>query len=194
MLFAVLACLALQWCSGVRALPTWEGLNAHSSFTTSLVPSVTFMPPELPIANTKKKTDASLRPGEPGNLTAVPAVQRRAPPLFSVSQDQLWQYRNESTIYPVAVKNTTLIEGVPPLQLVVGKQPAATVVAGGSWRWRGSMLRYDLGVAGNSGVFYLCPLKDSTTGIFMFLEPSPTPAGCHIVTLHSFSARIQNAG
>ncbi|KAJ7682816.1 hypothetical protein DFH06DRAFT_306017 [Mycena polygramma] len=175
MLFAVLAGLAvhvLQWCSGVRALPTWEGLNAHSSFTSSLVPSVTFIeilgPPGVITSQTHL---SSHTPGEPGNLTAVPTVQLRAPPLFSVSQDQLWQYRNESTIYPVAVKNTTLVEGVPPLQLVLGKQPGGTVVAGGTWRWRGSMLRYELGVAGNSGVFYLCPLKDSTAGIFMFLEP-----------------------
>ncbi|KAJ7700085.1 hypothetical protein B0H17DRAFT_925979, partial [Mycena rosella] len=115
-----------------------------------------------------------------------------SPPLFSVTQNQLWQYRNESTIYPVTIVNTTLVDSVPPFQMVLGKQRAGAVT-GGAWEWRGTMLRYTLGSSGNAGIFYTCPAAD-VKGIFMFLEPSPTPEGCHIVTLHSFSDRIQNAG
>lgn len=108
-------------------------------------------------------------PGEPGNLTAIPTVQLRAPPLFAISKNQLWQYKNDSTIYPVAVKNTTLVDGVPPFQLVVGKQ-RTDVIPGGTWEWRGSQLRYTLGSAGNAGMFYLCSLGDGASGIFMFLS------------------------
>ncbi|KAJ6539332.1 hypothetical protein B0H19DRAFT_1269659 [Mycena capillaripes] len=192
MLF-VLCLIHALWCSMVKALPTWEGLNPRSDFMSALVPSATFIQ-VLGSRGAEGVTShlSSHVPGEPGNLTAIPTVQLRAPPLFAVSKNQLWQYRNESTIYPVAVKNTTLVDGVPPLQLVVGKQ-RTDVVSGGTWQWRGSQLRYELGSVGNAGVFYLCALEDNTSGIFMFLSPAPTPAGCHIITLHSFAERIKNA-
>ncbi|KAJ6599073.1 hypothetical protein DFH09DRAFT_1021844 [Mycena vulgaris] len=196
MLFTLCASVlrVLFCCSTVLALPTWEGLNPRSDFMSSLVPSATYIQVLGPEAVIKTQSHLSSHvPGEPGNLTALPTAQLRSPPLFSLNQNQLWQYRNESTIYPVTVVNTTLVEGVPPLQMVLGKQRSGAVT-GGSWEWRGTMLRYTLGFSGNTGgIFYACPTAGGT-GIFMFLEPSPTPAGCHIVTLHSFSDRIQNAG
>ncbi|KAJ7498929.1 hypothetical protein FB451DRAFT_16768 [Mycena latifolia] len=190
----MLLALCLLCCSiTALALPTWEGLNPRSDFMTSLVPSATYIEVLGPQAVIISRSHLSSHvPGEPGNLTALPTAQLRGPPLFSVSRNQLWQYRNESTIYPVTIVNTTLVDGVPPLQMVLGKQRTGTV-SGGTWEWRGTMLRYTLGSSGNSGIFYACPAA-GVTGIFMFLEPSPTPSGCHIVTLHSFSDRIQNAG
>ncbi|KAK7061709.1 hypothetical protein R3P38DRAFT_3490612 [Favolaschia claudopus] len=182
MLFASLALLFLLLHS-VRALPTWEGLNPRSDFTANLVPSTTFIevlgPPDIIRSQSHLTSHA---PGEPGNLTAIPTVKLRAPSLFSVSREQLWQYKNWTTIYPVVVKNTTDIDGVPPLQLVLGKQRSGTVI-GGRWRWQGS-------AGGNRGIFYTCPLEGNGAGIFMFLEQSPTPAGCHIITLQSVADRI----
>ncbi|KAJ7129678.1 hypothetical protein C8R44DRAFT_700656 [Mycena epipterygia] len=179
-------------CMAASALPTWEGLNSRSDFMDSLVPSSTYIevlgPPN--VIQTRSHLSSNV-PGEVGNLTALPTAQLRVPPLFAVSQDQLWQYANETTIHPVAVVNTTVV-GVPPLQMVLGKQRTG-LIAGGTWEWRGTMLRFALGSSGNSGMFYTCP-STSVTGIFMFLEPSPTPPGCHIITLHSFASHIQHAG
>ncbi|KAJ7179142.1 hypothetical protein C8R46DRAFT_1211744 [Mycena filopes] len=193
----VLCFLCALWCSvSVLALPTWEGLNPRSDFMSSLVPTNT----HIQVLGGHLKFQHHLTshiPGEPGNLTALPMQPRGrgSPPLFSLAQNQLWQYKNESTIYPVLVRNSTHIPGVPPLQMVLGKQPAGTIVRGGTWQWRATMLRYELGTSGNSGVFYSCSLDDGTAGIFFFLSPSPTPANCNIVTLHSFvEARNGNAG
>ncbi|KAJ6515909.1 hypothetical protein C8R45DRAFT_1141061 [Mycena sanguinolenta] len=160
------------WCLlSVRALPTWEGLTPRTDFIDSLVPSNTFI--EVLGPSDVMKTQSHLTshiPGEPGNLTALPTLQLRAPSLFSVVENNLWQFKNTTTIYPVVVKNTTLVDGVPPLQLVLGKQKSGAV-SGGTWLWRGTMLQYRLGLGGNGGVFYNCSLQDGTTGIFMFLEP-----------------------
>ena len=110
--------------------------------------------------------------GEPGNLTFLPTAQlpSRSPSLFAVSRNQLFQYRNESTVYPVAVENTTLVDGVPPLQLVLGKYNNG-LVSGGNWHWKGTMLRYELGSNGNQGIFYTCPTEGGSSGIFMSLSP-----------------------
>ncbi|KAJ7433838.1 hypothetical protein B0H11DRAFT_2120565 [Mycena galericulata] len=177
----------------VFALPTWNGLNSRGDFMESLVPFATYIEVLGPEAVIRSPSHLSSHiPGEPGNLMALPDAKLPSPPLFSLSQDQLWQYRNESTIYPVSVINTTLVDSVPPFRMVLGKQSTGAVT-GGTWLWRGTMLQFQLGSSGNQGIFYACPTED-TTGIFMFLTPSPTPPGCHIVTLHSFSERIQNAG
>ncbi|KAJ7771354.1 hypothetical protein DFH07DRAFT_804057 [Mycena maculata] len=180
-------------CTAVLAVPTWQGLDVRSDFISSLVPHTTYIRVLGPEPVIKGRSHLSSHvPDEPGNLTALHSSRNRSPPLFSLSQDQLWQYKNESTIYPVSVINTTLVEGVPPLQMVLGKQ-TTNLVTGGTWLWRGTMLRFEYGKSGNNGVFYACP-TEGTMGIFMFLTPSATPPGCHIVTLHSFSERVQNAG
>ncbi|KAJ7904501.1 hypothetical protein B0H14DRAFT_2491202, partial [Mycena olivaceomarginata] len=173
-----LCLFGVLWCftSLVQALPTWEGLNPRNDFMSAIVPSATFIQVLGPMDVIKTQSHLTSNiPGEPGNLTALPTVELRAPPLFSLHKNQLWQYRNWTTIYPVVVKNTTLVDGVPLFQLTLGKQHTG-VVSGGTWTWRGTMLQYNLGSSGNSGIYYTCPLGD-TTGIFMFLEPSPPPAG-----------------
>ncbi|KAJ7095378.1 hypothetical protein B0H15DRAFT_829310 [Mycena belliarum] len=167
MLFALAVLRILAGAALVLALPTWEGLNSRSDFMATLVPSTTYIevlgPPAVITTQSHLSSDV---PGEPGNLTALPTAQLRGPPLFSVKQNQLWQYRNETTVYPVTILNTTLVDGVPPLQMVLGKQRSGTVT-GGAWEWRGTMLRYTLGASGNGGIFYTC---EGVAGIFMFLE------------------------
>ncbi|KAJ6613451.1 hypothetical protein B0H10DRAFT_1881293 [Mycena sp. CBHHK59/15] len=193
MLFAL--CLALLSCTQVAvfALPTWEGLNSRTSMT-SLVPSASYIEVLGPDWVIKSQSHLSSHVlGEPGNLTAVPIAQLRNPPLFSLGLDQLWQYRNETTIYPVNILNTTLTPDVPPLQLALGGKRSG-LVTGGKWLWRGTMLHYNLGPNDNGGIFYACPTEGGALGLFMFLQPSPTPPGCNIVTLHSFSRRNRNAG
>ncbi|KAJ7228641.1 hypothetical protein GGX14DRAFT_509269 [Mycena pura] len=176
------------------ALPTWEGLNSRGDFMSSIVPARTYIQVMGPPAIVKDINHlSSITPGEPGNLTFLPTAQlpSRSPSLFAVSRNQLFQYRNESTVYPVAVKNTTLVDGVPPLQLVLGKYNNG-LVSGGNWHWKGTMLRYELGSNGNQGIFYTCPTEGGSSGIFMSLSPGPTPEGCHIITLHSFTAEHAN--
>ncbi|KAG6861610.1 hypothetical protein C0995_014517 [Termitomyces sp. Mi166 len=56
-----------------------------------------------------------------------------------------------------------------PIQLVAGKKAAGS--KDGSWRWRGTMLYYDQGSLGNSGLYYNCRLADGSYGLFMFLKP-----------------------
>lgn len=90
------------------------------------------------------------------------------PPLFFINQSQLWQFYNDSAIYPVNVMNTTGVAQAP-LQLVLGARRAG--MTGGSWRWWGTMLRYDLGKGSNNGLFYTCPTEGGASGVFMFLEP-----------------------
>lgn len=114
--------------------------------------------------------------GQPGNLTLD--FIRRAPPLFFINRNQLWQYNNETAIYPVNVMNRTDIPH-SPLQLVTGKKRQG--VTSGMWRWRGAMLYYDQGrkdqgqkdqgQRGLTGLYYNCPLDNGSAGVFMYLQP-----------------------
>ena len=90
------------------------------------------------------------------------------PPLFYIHGSQLYNYHNASTIYPVQVVNGTRAEGMP-LQVVVGS-PRGDVVRGGTWRWQGTQLFYELGTANNGGVYYGCQNTDGLMGLFLFLR------------------------
>ncbi|KAJ7068268.1 hypothetical protein C8F01DRAFT_1364647 [Mycena amicta] len=180
MLFQLLLSLAT-----VAALPTWDGLNNRPDFMSILVPTITNIQVIGTMVNSPSHLCSHI-PGEPGNLTFLPSAVQ-SPSLFSISQNQLWQYKNESTVYPVAVLNTTLNDAAF-LQLVLGKQSrTSSVVSGGTWKWRGSMLQYWLGSSTNGGVFYSCPTGGQTVGLFTSVTPGPTPEGCQLVTMHSFS-------
>jgi len=82
----------------------------------------------------------------------------------------------------------------PPLKLVLGTRREG--LTAGKWRWQGTLLFYELPsmfsfrdgrVKGtNQGLFYNCHDKLGARGLYMFLEPTQTPIGCHVVTLHSF--------
>ncbi|KAJ7283657.1 hypothetical protein C8J57DRAFT_1498684 [Mycena rebaudengoi] len=162
-----LAVVSLALFTAVGAFPTWQGLNYAASIN-SLVSGASYIEAIGPFGAFKSLSHLSSHiPGEPGNLTVLSYAElREGPPLFSLSQNQFWQYKNETTIYPVNVINTTMIAGVPPLQIVIGGKRAG-MVTGGKWRWQGTMLHYDIGSRRASQVFYKCE-----TGIFMFLEPS----------------------
>lgn len=201
----------------VVAIPTWEGLNGRSSIG-SLVPGAAYIEAMGPARGHDYQTRhlsvqilgafprllfrsvtnhiLLINLGQPGNLTLTPNT--RAPPLFYINRNQLWQYNNETAIYYVNVMNTTKTSHFP-LQLVLGKRKTGFI--SGIWQWRGTMLYYDQGQKGLTGLYYNCP-----AGLFMYLQPyvahtyvdlwniissslsrGATPAGCELVTLHSFS-------
>lgn len=108
-------------------------------------------------------------------------VNAKNPSVFYVRKNQLYQYVNDTTIYPVNVHNVT-IPRVPPLQLRLGKNLDG--LKGGTWRFAGSMLYYDfpgrdeellkenqpeyLKHYRSQGLFYICDFPDGTSGVFMF--------------------------
>ena len=91
--------------------------------------------------------------GHPGNITLVPGTDQ--PGLFYIYRHQLYNYVNETFIYPVATVNASTTSPDEPLQLVAGEPSDA--VTGGRWRWAGTRLMYDLGERTNRGLFYSCP-------------------------------------
>ena len=109
-------------------------------------------------------------------------VNARVPDTFFVRKGQLYQYVNDTTIYPVNVYNVTMPR-VPPLQLRTERKPDG--LRGGTWRFAGSMLYYDfpgrdddyvlkennaeyLKYFRSQGLFYYCDFYDTTSGVFMF--------------------------
>ncbi|RDB22858.1 hypothetical protein Hypma_010204 [Hypsizygus marmoreus] len=172
----------------VAGVPTWEGLNGGSSIG-SLVPGASYIEALAPVKDNERQTHhlALDSPGHPGKLTILPNT--KAPPLFYINRNKLWQFNNETSIFHVNVLNETQSDGYP-LQLVVGKKQ--TGLTGGSWRWRGTMLYYDHGPAGNSGLYYSCRLADGSYGVFMFLRPSKTPIDCETITFHSWNRNYIN--
>lgn len=41
---------------------------------------------------------------------------------------------------------------------------------GGVWRWRGTMLHFDLGKQTNQGLYFSCQTTEGTRGVYMTLE------------------------
>ncbi|KAJ3522342.1 hypothetical protein NMY22_g11932 [Coprinellus aureogranulatus] len=135
--------------------------------------------------------------GQPGNVTTK--INAKNPSVFFLRKNQLYQYVNDTTIYPVNVHNVT-IPRVPPLQLRVEKKLDG--LKGGTWRFAGSMLYYDfpgrddeflkenqpeyLKYYRSQGLFYNCDLPDGTAGVFMFYYLQDAGVDCHPFTLHSF--------
>ncbi|KAJ7591059.1 hypothetical protein C8J56DRAFT_1047287 [Mycena floridula] len=178
------AILSLSW-----AIPTWEGVArapvgslAGISYIEALHhqrSSEVFTPKHLNVPV----------PGSPGNLTI--SSNSKAPPLFYIYQNRLWQMVNETSIFHVSVVNTTTpFPGTTdiPMQLVLDTKRSGIT---GSWSWRGTMLLFDrTGMTSSPGPFYTCTGPTGETGVFLFLKPSPTPAECRITTLHSFTRNI----
>ncbi|KIJ70570.1 hypothetical protein HYDPIDRAFT_172360 [Hydnomerulius pinastri MD-312] len=170
------------------SIPTWENLNNRDAIG-SLVPGAGFLEALGPV---RRVNPDSHRPnylsvnaprGSPGQAIIK---QDSSPPMFFINHDTLWQYHNETYIYPVNVVNSTLTADAP-LQLIVSEKQGG--LTGGHWRWRGTMLYFDLGKKTNQGLYYTCQDKTGKFGVFMFLDPSPTPKGCEIITIHSFNRR-----
>lgn len=121
--------------------------------------------------------------GQAGNLTIKGNTKN--PASYFVRKNQLYQYVNDTTIYPVNVYNVTLPR-TPPLQLRTSRK--AEGLKGGSWRFAGSMLYYDFPgrddeymlkensadaqyldqIYRSQGLFYNCAFSDGGQGVFMF--------------------------
>lgn len=102
-----------------------------------------------------------------------PAVvyENPSPPLFFINDRQLWQLTNQTSILRVNVKNVTEVAGHPaPLKLEFSDEKEG--VTGGTWRWRGTMLHYDLGKSTNKGLYFNCKTSSGTRGVYMSLEES----------------------
>ena len=126
-----------------------------------------------------------------------------SPPLFYINKNQLWQLTNQTSILRVNVHNVTGEATHPvPYKLALGSKPEG--VTGGTWRWRGTMLYFDLGSKTNHGLYFSCQLRDGTRGVYIALEPyvlsciclrmsliiivhrMDAPEGCKFTTIHSF--------
>lgn len=44
-------------------------------------------------------------------------------------------------------------------------------ISGGTFRWRGTKLHYDLGSRTNGGMYYSCKDQNGTVGVYTSLEP-----------------------
>ncbi|KAJ3531836.1 hypothetical protein NM688_g7517 [Phlebia brevispora] len=177
-LLTLYACISV-----VIAIPAFEGISSWSSIG-SLVPGLSTLeaigPRNVEVGG-RNYVSIAAPWGSPGNAT-VKATDY--PPLFYVHNGQLWYYHNVTTIWPVNVYNTSLTSRLP-LQLKVGTKQEG--VRGGDWRWQGTMLFYEQGSATNGGVYYSCQDSNGLNGLFLWLKPSPTPPGCTLFTVHSFS-------
>jgi len=183
-MYSLLVAWLLHFMNLVSAIPTWEGTR-QTTISSLVGPSATYIEAIVagrPSEQYRTRHLSLNYPGQPGNLTVLP--NSRAPPLFYIHRNQLWQFNNETSIYPVNTLNTTSTDSFP-LQLVVGKKRSGD--QNGLWRWRGTMLYYDQGAMGNSGLYYDCSMEGGSRGVFMFLQPSPTPTGCETFTLHTWS-------
>ncbi|KAF8076379.1 hypothetical protein FPV67DRAFT_414750 [Lyophyllum atratum] len=187
-MYSILVATFLWFAISVTAIPAWEGARGQTSIS-SLVSGTSYIEAvgSSRDCESYRTTHLSLlHPGQPGNLTVAPNT--RVPSLFYIHRNQLWQFHNETSIYPVNVLNSTMTGF--PLQLIVGKKSAG--IRSGSWRWHGTMLYYDQGSAGNGGLYYSCTMEDGSNGVFMFLQPSPTPPACERMTMHSWSRSYMN--
>jgi len=122
--------------------------------------------------------------GAPGKAI----TKKGSAPSFFISHEKLFLFTNDTYILPVNVLNAT-VPGNPPLQLAVGNRFEG--VQGGSWRWIGILLVYDLGGRSNGALYYSCMEKDGISGLYMSLERSSTPPGCSAVTLHAYNSEWQ---
>ncbi|KAF8974569.1 hypothetical protein BDZ97DRAFT_35523 [Flammula alnicola] len=166
----------------IAAVPTWEGMNGRSSIT-SLIPGASYIQAMGPAAQAGMVKHLSVHvPEKGGNLTVTPNT--RTPPLFYINQDQLWLLVNETAVYPVNVHNSTGTHELP-MQLILGNKREG--ITSGKWRWKTTMLYYDLPSGkSNDGLYFLCITESGLYNVFMTGTASPSPNGCRHLTLHSF--------
>ncbi|ESK95993.1 hypothetical protein Moror_7338 [Moniliophthora roreri MCA 2997] len=185
-MFISALCFLLFWMNLVQAMPAWMGAPGQVSIG-SLVPGAAYI--EAKSAHRTGDVARHLAPSIPGNLGNLSIVpfSRISPPLFYINRNQLWQFQNQSAIFHVNVVNTTephYPTGEIPLQLMLDTQRKG--IANGNFRWRGTMLHYDLGGRTNGGVYYHCPTPEGAK-LLLFLKGVPTPQGCFFFTLHGTS-------
>ncbi|THH19781.1 hypothetical protein EW146_g1454 [Bondarzewia mesenterica] len=182
MYFCTLLLFTLAFAVVVSGMPTWQGFSSRESMG-SLVPGAAAieamgLPWERPYY-----LSVTAPRGLPGNATITYMPE---PPLFFVNHDQLFQYTNDSHILNVNVVNTTASNEDPmPYKIVLGNKRAGLLDT--VWRWRGILLHFDHGGQTNQGLYYSCLNKAGIWNVYMFLQPTPTPDGCNIVTMSSFA-------
>lgn len=161
---------------------------------------------------------SSSPPGVDGTATITSTDFGSTPPLFYIApgSSQLMLFVNATTLLHVNVLNntnpekwtTTTGDGQPvhltplqmPLQIAYGRKSEG--IRNGEWSWLGTLLRYELpatatralggGRQSNQGVFFQCLDETGRNALFTNLDPSVTPPGCSVVTLHSYAAAQKN--
>ncbi|KAF9534333.1 hypothetical protein CPB83DRAFT_902277 [Crepidotus variabilis] len=165
----------------VVSIPTWDPFFDQTT-VDNLVPGGSHIESNVPSAFRAAKKQMSVQTlGRPGNVTINNHLYE--PPVFYVFKRQLWYMNNESTIWPVNMRNSSTTHPLP-MQLVVEEKQGGIP---GTWRWEGSMLNFDL-LGKKSPVhrlFFVCLLNNSYN-VFFSPSPTPRPDGCEITTLHSF--------
>ncbi|KAJ3736382.1 hypothetical protein DFJ43DRAFT_1051863 [Lentinula guzmanii] len=167
----------------VSAVPTFDGQYSIGA----LIPGLSSLQ-ALREGHSRKSAPRHLNvrpPNVVGNLTITTGAA--GVPLFYIHRSRLWRYINETSIHAVNIVNGT--EEAPgtnqiPLQMMLEEKPGG--IDGGVWKWKGTMLIYQLGKFNNSGVYYDCMLSKGGHGLLTFLEGVPTPRGCSLLTLHGF--------
>ncbi|KJA24481.1 hypothetical protein HYPSUDRAFT_471304 [Hypholoma sublateritium FD-334 SS-4] len=176
--------LMLLSCHLIVAVPTWEGMNGRSSIG-SLIPGVSSIEAKGPVATGKQPKHLTVHaPGRVSNVTVGPP-SKVPPPEFYIHQEQLFLLVNETAVYPINVYNSTTTHHLP-MQLVLGTKKEG--ITSGSWRWKNTMLYYDLpNGKSNDGVYYRCMTASGAYNVYMTFVATQAPDGCQIMTLHSFA-------
>lgn len=175
--------LMMLSCHLIAAVPTWEGMNGRSSIG-SLIPGVSSIEAKGPVATGKQAKHLTVHsPGAPqlshsfhsvvysfcisgriSNVTVAPP-SKVPPPQFYINQEQLFLLVNETAVYPVNVYNSTTTHHLP-MQLVLGTNKEG--ITSGSWRWKNTMLYYDLPSGkSNDGVYYRCMTESGAYNVYM---------------------------
>ncbi|KAJ3760087.1 hypothetical protein FB446DRAFT_791325 [Lentinula raphanica] len=164
---AIILCVLLFWAEIVPAVPTFSGQYSIGS----LIPGLSSLQ-ALREGHSRKSAARHLNvrpPNTVGNLTITTGAG--GIPLFYIHRGRLWRYINETSIHAVNIINGT--EEAPgtnqiPLQLMLEEKPGG--IDTGVWKWKGTMLIYQLGRANNSGVYYDCMLPKGGHGLLTFLQ------------------------
>lgn len=212
--------------SAVVCIPSWDGfigarpqasignLVPGASFIESLGSGISFerYKPKYLIADAPKgafsKPFQEYQPNSVVGVAGPLSIQENpSPPLFYISNQQLWQLNNQTSILRVNLLNVTDTPGHPaPLKLEISDDVDGLQY--GVWRWRGTKLHYDLGKLSNNGVWFVCQMKGGRPAVYTSLIPyvyfsfvaksavdiaysGPAPNGCSFTTLHSFVNRIE---
>jgi len=173
------------------ALPSWSGgYGTRPQIAIgSLVPGASFVEAlghGISYEQYRPKyLSVNAETGLPG---AAIIYENPSPPLFFITNQELWQVTNHTSMLRVNVMNVT-VSDVHPAPLMLDLSEEADGVEGGVWRWRGTKLHYDLGTRSNDGLFFWCGADSIAPGVYMSLDPMPVPNGCKFTTLHSFVQR-----
>jgi hypothetical protein len=181
------AVLVLLWSLRIiSAIPTWEPIYNYNQETLgTLHNGGAKIEAQAPNSFYGQKHLALDIPGKPSNVTIK--THHGHPPVFYVYQRQLWLMKNETTVWPVNVYNTTGIFPLPMQLRVAEKQEGIA----GRWWWEGQTLNFDANGRSSveSRLFYVCFTNQNDWNVFLNNKSEPTPEGCEITSLHTFTTK-----